>query len=213
MMTAIVRCPNAACGRVSHLGDDPLGRIFRCPRCLTKLPSAPASAADSGWTAVVGPPRLGEGRMGFRSIQAQRWVQPALAAAAGRTWNSSALGSSQVVVGSFDMDCECASDHDLRSHSGLGPDDSGEVLIEPFSADGKSDSAWGATSMSSVASAVADRSTSGLIGTNLVPAVESRLGRFRILSFLGKGSTPRSIARTIRLWSVTWPSRYPAKAY
>ena len=38
MTTLIVQCPNAACGRVSHLGIDPLGRIFRCPRCLTKLP-------------------------------------------------------------------------------------------------------------------------------------------------------------------------------
>ena len=38
MTTLIVHCPNAACGRVSHLGVDPLGRIFRCPRCLTKLP-------------------------------------------------------------------------------------------------------------------------------------------------------------------------------
>ena len=47
MTTLIVHCPNAACGRVSHLGVDPLGRIFRCPRCLTKLPSAPATAADS----------------------------------------------------------------------------------------------------------------------------------------------------------------------
>ena len=42
MITAIVQCPNSECGRLSHLGDDPLGRIFRCPRCLTKLPSAPA---------------------------------------------------------------------------------------------------------------------------------------------------------------------------
>ena len=57
MTTLIVHCPNAACGRVSHLGVDPLGRIFRCPRCLTKLPSAPATAADTGWTAVLGPPR------------------------------------------------------------------------------------------------------------------------------------------------------------
>jgi serine/threonine protein kinase len=41
--------------------------------------------------------------------------------------------------------------------------------------------------MSSVASVVADRNTSGLTGTNLVPALESQLGRFRILSFLGEG--------------------------
>ena len=69
MMTAIVQCPNVACGRVSHLGDDPLGRIFRCKHCLTKLPSAAANAADSGWTAIVGPPRFGDRRLGFRSIE------------------------------------------------------------------------------------------------------------------------------------------------
>ena len=66
MMTAIVQCPNTACGRVSHLGDDPLGRIFRCPHCLTKLPTASASAADSGWTAIVGPPRLGARTIRFQ---------------------------------------------------------------------------------------------------------------------------------------------------
>ena len=39
-MTRAVQCPNASCGRTSHLGEDPLGRIFRCPRCLTKLPTS-----------------------------------------------------------------------------------------------------------------------------------------------------------------------------
>ena len=53
-MTTIARCPNPSCGRVSHLGADQLGRIFRCPRCLTKLPTG-ATDSDSGWTAVLGP--------------------------------------------------------------------------------------------------------------------------------------------------------------
>ena len=66
MTTLIVHCPNAACGRVSHLGVDPLGRIFRCPRCLTKLPTAPATAADTGWTAVLDPPRSALDGLGFR---------------------------------------------------------------------------------------------------------------------------------------------------
>ena len=68
MMTAIMQCPNAACGRFSHLGDDPLGRIFRCPHCLTKLPSATASAADAGWTAVV--PTAASRRAVQRAIEA-----------------------------------------------------------------------------------------------------------------------------------------------
>ena len=38
-MAGSVQCPNPSCGRTSHLGEDPLGRIFRCPRCLTKLPT------------------------------------------------------------------------------------------------------------------------------------------------------------------------------
>ena len=79
MMAAIVQCPNPGCGRVSHLGDDPLGRIFRCPRCLTKLPAAPATAADSGWTAVLGPPRPDASRSSF----GRNWAQPAVATATG----------------------------------------------------------------------------------------------------------------------------------
>ena len=54
-MARVVQCPNPSCGRTSHLGEDPLGRIFRCPRCLTKLPTAEVSAVDSGWTNVLGP--------------------------------------------------------------------------------------------------------------------------------------------------------------
>ncbi|APW58801.1 protein kinase domain-containing protein [Paludisphaera borealis] len=63
-MTIAVQCPNPSCGRISQLGEDPLGRIFRCPRCLTKLPAGGASNTDSGWAHVLGPlprqaPRLG----------------------------------------------------------------------------------------------------------------------------------------------------------
>ena len=54
-MARVIQCPNLLCGRTSQLGEDPLGRIFRCPRCLTKLPTAEANAADSGWTNVLGP--------------------------------------------------------------------------------------------------------------------------------------------------------------
>ena len=59
-MATVVQCSNSTCCRTSHLGDDPLGRIFRCPRCLTKLPTTGASTSDSGWTKVLGPlPRRG----------------------------------------------------------------------------------------------------------------------------------------------------------
>ena len=72
MTTLIAQCPNAACGRVSHLGVDPLGRIFRCPRCHTKLPSASSAAADTGWTAVLGPPRPALDSS-FRLKPGRRW--------------------------------------------------------------------------------------------------------------------------------------------
>ncbi len=80
MMATIVQCPNPGCGRVSHLGDDPLGRIFRCPRCLTKLPAAPATAADAGWTAVLGHrPRPDASRSRF----GRNWAQSAVVTATG----------------------------------------------------------------------------------------------------------------------------------
>lgn len=59
-MSTIAKCPNPSCGRVSQLGVDPLGRVFRCPRCLTKLRGEPAGAGSgsgSGWSAVT--PRRG----------------------------------------------------------------------------------------------------------------------------------------------------------
>ncbi|WP_165251538.1 serine/threonine-protein kinase [Paludisphaera soli] len=54
-MTTIAHCPNPSCGRLSPLGDDPLGRIFRCPRCLTKLRAGEPTASDSGWTVAAAP--------------------------------------------------------------------------------------------------------------------------------------------------------------
>jgi tRNA A-37 threonylcarbamoyl transferase component Bud32 len=54
-MTTMVLCPNPACGRASHLGKDPLGRIFRCPRCLAKLPAGHTNAGTSGWMTTLGP--------------------------------------------------------------------------------------------------------------------------------------------------------------
>lgn len=54
-MAKRVQCPNPSCRRESYLGDDPLGRVFRCPRCLTKFPMAANTAPDSGWMAVLGP--------------------------------------------------------------------------------------------------------------------------------------------------------------
>lgn len=73
-MARVIQCPNLSCRRTSQLGEDPLGRIFRCPRCLTKLPTAEVNAADSGWTNVLGPlPRAAQEtlRVGFRPLGRQ----------------------------------------------------------------------------------------------------------------------------------------------
>ena len=39
-MIAVVRCPNSVCGHASRLSVDPPGRVFRCPRCQSKLGGA-----------------------------------------------------------------------------------------------------------------------------------------------------------------------------
>ena len=44
-MALVVRCPNAGCGHSTQLGEDPLGRVFRCPRCRAKLPTSSATPA------------------------------------------------------------------------------------------------------------------------------------------------------------------------
>jgi serine/threonine-protein kinase len=54
-MAEAVRCPNPNCGRSSHLGDDRLGRTFRCPHCRTKLAKAAPSPAV-GLAAPLGRP-------------------------------------------------------------------------------------------------------------------------------------------------------------
>jgi eukaryotic-like serine/threonine-protein kinase len=183
-MTAIMQCPNVTCGRFSHLGDDPLGRIFRCPHCLTKLPSSAASAADTGWTAVAGRLRLRSGRFGFRSRQAYRQTQSISGLSAGQAWTMSASDSGEVLISAIGMEGGRSSEHDLRSKCSLGPDESSEVLIEPFLSSGRSNSRWVAKSMSSM---VSGPSTWGSISTNITTEMGSGLGRFRIQSLLGVG--------------------------
>ena len=114
MMTAIMQCPNATCGRFSHLGDDPLGRIFRCPHCLTKLPSSSASAADSGWTWLSDGPALevdglvsdrGKVITGLQSISGSdpRCVMELVDSESG-----------EVLVGALGIEGESSSEHDSR---------------------------------------------------------------------------------------------------
>jgi tRNA A-37 threonylcarbamoyl transferase component Bud32 len=184
MMTAIMQCPNTACGRFSHLGDDPLGRIFRCPRCLMKLPSASTGAADAGWTAVLGRPRLGNGRSGFTSWQAYQGTSPISGLTRSQSWDTSIPESGEVLVDALGIEGESSNEHDLRWNCSLGPDDSSEVLIEPFVSSGRSNSRWAVKSTSSKFPNLSD---SGLAAIDLAKGIGSELGRFRIHSLLGEG--------------------------
>jgi eukaryotic-like serine/threonine-protein kinase len=188
MMTTVLHCPNTACGRLSHLSDDPLGRIFRCPRCLTKLPAASATAADSRWSAVAGSSQLGSGQRSFRLIKAWHWVAPNSTLAPGSSDLLNALAfRAEGLANALEIDSayECPPASQVRS--GLGPDDSGEVLIEPVLADSRSGSVWRTTSASSVAAVTTGRGSSKPVDANLFPRSEVALGRFRLLSLLGKG--------------------------
>ena len=163
MMTAIVQCPNAACGRLSHLGQDPLGRIFRCPRCLTKLPSASASAGDSGWTAILGHPRPRRAHACVDTSQATRSSKLGLDrySHSARAWKSLAVGSDETAVEGFDLASRYDCSGITNSPTGLGPDDSGEVLVFPV---GCSNPVWGAVSRSSMSAVVGDGSISKSVG-------------------------------------------------
>ncbi len=52
-MIAVVRCPNSVCGHASRLSVDPPGRVFRCPRCQSKLGGA--VAAENSRRSPFGP--------------------------------------------------------------------------------------------------------------------------------------------------------------
>jgi len=45
-MSALVRCPNPDCGHLSRVSQDPPGRVFRCPRCQSKLRNGTGVRAD-----------------------------------------------------------------------------------------------------------------------------------------------------------------------
>jgi tRNA A-37 threonylcarbamoyl transferase component Bud32 len=190
-MPAIARCPNASCGRVSQLVDDPLGRIFRCPRCLTKLPTAPAAAADSGWTGIVRPSlRAGARARGVDARSARTRAgsrgraNPAAIGGGAGTWGGVALadgdpadsGSGGVLIGGFDLDG--SSVYGAGSDPAFGLDESDEVFIGPLSRPGSRASASTVAAVSAPSVAVG-----GVVGSGEA----GQLGRFRILGLLGRG--------------------------
>jgi eukaryotic-like serine/threonine-protein kinase len=184
MTALIVHCPNVACGRVSHLGVDPLGRIFRCPRCLTKLPSAPATAADTRWTAVLGPPRSASDGLSFRSMPSRRWDNaPAIRGEELLAQSPGGFESGEILIDGGDFDREL----EQGSCLGSGSDDSSEFMLGPVTSDSRSLSRCGVVVKSSVSVAVAVRGAEEVPGAESILAKSDNLGRFRIGEMLGEG--------------------------
>jgi tRNA A-37 threonylcarbamoyl transferase component Bud32 len=189
-MTASTRCPNRACGQVSQLVDDPLGRIFRCPRCLTKLPTAPAAAADSGWTALMRPslhPRVRSG--GARASRAGTRGRATAVAVADPEERSSGFESAELEIGG-ELGLDDESQYGSGSDPGLHLGQSSAVFVEPFSHPGSLVSAWSSALKTVSGSATsAARSAARSIGSSVMPDSNrgSEFGRFRVLGILGEG--------------------------
>jgi tRNA A-37 threonylcarbamoyl transferase component Bud32 len=191
-MAAIVQCPNCACGQHSHLADDPLGRIFRCPHCRTRLPAASALAADAGWTTIIGAPRSRYHEPAFKVSPYRTKSNPgSVSRATGSGWVSPLLRSTEP------RDKGCEENHHLGRLPlpvcilGLGPDESGELLIEPVSQGLGSGSAWKSSSASTLTAAITGRAGAHSNPSGSVSEFESMLGRFHILEVLGQGEHAR----------------------
>ncbi|MGP0068711.1 MAG: serine/threonine-protein kinase [Isosphaeraceae bacterium] len=190
-MTVSTRCPNRSCGCVSQLVDDPLGRIFRCPRCLTKLPTAPAAAADSGWTAVMRPTlRAGssawDGDLRTNRADARARRNLAGVATIGRDGHPLGFESGEMAIGVAYREFDDESAYGPGSDPGLGFDESGEMIAEPFSRSGSLVSAWSSPSRSRAS--VASGSGSAPSAAAAIGSDEGgQFGRFRVLGVLGQG--------------------------
>ena len=183
MTTLTVHCPNVECGRVSHLGVDPLGRIFRCPHCLTKLPSAPVTAADTGWTAVLGPPRPALEHSRFGSMPFRRWDDTASANVREvRARNLMGFESGEILIGAVDFQ----RDKEQGMPLGPGADDSGEVVLGSFVSDSRSLSRCSTIVRSSPSTTGSTCNSATVASTGLLAKADT-LGRFRIVEMLGEG--------------------------
>ena len=186
MTTTIAQCPNPICRHVSHLGEDPLGRIFRCPHCLAKLPTAPATAADSGWRTVLGIPRPGLRSSTGGFPQAPGFGHPRSADPMLDALGSSGLESGELQIEPFESDQD-ESEHSHLVSCDLGSVGTSEVFVEPFSRTGSSVRAAGRWTGSSTSASVAGPSDSRVSNVSLGSASGVDLGRFRLLDILGEG--------------------------
>ncbi len=204
-MARVIQCPNLSCRRTSQLGEDPLGRIFRCPRCLTKLPTAEVNAADSGWTNVLGPlPRRSTGNSaGWISTPGpttHRFERNSLSwdHAPVQLISSTSVGSHLQARDSGEFLVESYGTHevdscDIHNLTDTVLPESGEVYVGPFNHEDCSewngqaaDSTWSNRQTNNPAQGrVSERSL------RIKPAssrkATTRLGRFEILDVLGEG--------------------------
>ncbi len=169
-MTNAVQCPNPSCGRVSRLGDDPLGRIFRCPRCLAKLPAGGSSNGDSGWTRVLGPLPRRAPRLGAMEGRTEPLVEPDLRG----------FESGEFMVPPFDDDPDDSADSRYMLAATAAPTSAVVLASLP---------AAGLTPVAKLdpprPTAAARRPATDL---QVSARAETRgLGRFRILGLLGEG--------------------------
>ncbi len=205
-MARVIRCPNPSCGRTSQFGEDPLGRVFRCPRCLTKLPTTEASGVDSGWTRVLGPlPRRytpqARGEVGVGALHTHPQSEPSL------TWSRtteaaigvisrgsrSAIGeSSEFAIAGFDSVAEESWSLPVPADCNLP--ESGEIYVAPFDPDDFSHCDAPVNAMapppSAPESVARARSTGGKPSGKqhaLARRTAWRLSRFEILDVLGEG--------------------------
>jgi hypothetical protein len=139
-------------------------------------------------------PRLpGCGQPSFRSPRSlYKAVSTLVSAPAIRHGRNSPLfGQSESLVRTLEMDIQPEYSSLSSSLLGLGPDESGDVLVEPVLDDLRADSTWGITSASSITTIFTGRHALEPSGADLLPASEVLLGRFRILGLLGTGEHAR----------------------
>jgi serine/threonine protein kinase len=97
--------------------------------------------------------------------------------------NTLGFESGEVLIGAVDFDDE----RNHGSYAGLGPDDSSEVVLEPFVSDSRSVSRHSVPLKSSPSAT--GSAHSGTVATNVdsILAKAESLGRFRIVEMLGEG--------------------------
>jgi hypothetical protein len=198
---------------MSHLGEDPLGRVFRCPRCLTKLPTTRAATTDSGWTAVLGAlPRRSQ-TLRSETLPAARTAKTTMTTVAataqqvlvsqgmetrsvertGTPLAPLAFESDEFFVEAFESGSMHSWDRE-ESVSRSGPCESGEVCVAPFDHDDGSGWHGLASDKPDLAGEQGQvwcceehrESTRRQEAPRPVPA-RGGLSRFRILSVLGEG--------------------------